>query len=165
MSESIISIENVSFTYGGPLALENINLCIEKGEFIGVVGPNGGGKSTLLKIILGLLKPSHGKVTVCGRTPQKGRLSIGYVPQQTMHSRHCTSSSCPNSSRRSNRLPRRRISTNHTTTQRNHGPVHAILNSLRHRQLNSILWIERTTLPQTLIIQVKEFALQAFLNT
>ena len=79
--ESVIKIENVSFSYGGPPALENINLRIEKNEFVGVVGPNGGGKSTLLKLILGFLQPRSGKITVLGKTPKKGREAIGYVPQ------------------------------------------------------------------------------------
>ncbi|MGD8592915.1 MAG: ABC transporter ATP-binding protein [Gammaproteobacteria bacterium] len=87
MSESIISIENVSFSYGGPLALENINLTVRKGEFLGVVGPNGGGKSTLLKLILGLFRPDAGKLTVLGKTPEKGREHIGYVPQHVRFNR------------------------------------------------------------------------------
>lgn len=81
MSDSIITLENVSFAYGKLPVLENVSLNIERGEFLGVVGPNGGGKSTLLKIILGLLKPRHGRVTVLGKSPDKGRKSIGYVPQ------------------------------------------------------------------------------------
>jgi zinc transport system ATP-binding protein len=87
MSESIITIENVSFSYGGPLALENINLTVSKGEFLGVVGPNGGGKSTLLKLILGLLRPDAGKLTVLDKTPEKGREHIGYVPQHVRFNR------------------------------------------------------------------------------
>ena len=87
MSESIISIENVSFSYGGPLALENINLTVRKGEFLGVVGPNGGGKSTLLKLILGLFRPDAGKLTVLGKAPEKGREHIGYVPQHVRFNR------------------------------------------------------------------------------
>jgi len=83
MSETAISIENVSFSYGKITAVEHINLSVARNEFLGVVGPNGGGKSTLLKLILGLLKPNTGKITVLGKTPEKGRESIGYVPQQT----------------------------------------------------------------------------------
>ena len=87
MNEAIITIENVSYSYGGPLALENISLTVDKGEFLGVVGPNGGGKSTLLKLILGLLQPDSGKITVLGKTPDKGRERIGYVPQHARFNR------------------------------------------------------------------------------
>jgi zinc transport system ATP-binding protein len=77
----VIKIENLSFAYTEPLVLENINLDIMQGEFLGLVGPNGGGKSTLLKVILGLLEPQSGKVWVLGKPPNKGRKAIGYVPQ------------------------------------------------------------------------------------
>lgn len=87
MSEPVITIDKVSFSYNGPLALENINLSIAKGEFLGVVGPNGGGKSTLLKLVLGLLQPDTGKISVLGSSPEKGRAAIGYVPQQARFKR------------------------------------------------------------------------------
>jgi len=80
--ESVIVFKNLSFSYGAFPVLENIELVIEKGEFIGVVGPNGGGKSTLLKIALGLLEPNSGSVTVLGRKASRGRDAIGYVPQR-----------------------------------------------------------------------------------
>lgn len=79
--DSVIEIQGVSFSYDGPLVLDNISLDIKKGEFIGIVGPNGGGKSTLLKLILGLLSPGVGTVRVLGKPPERGRLSIGYVAQ------------------------------------------------------------------------------------
>ena len=87
MNEAVINIENVSFSYGGTLALENINLTITKGEFLGVVGPNGGGKSTLLKLVLGLIRPDTGKVSVLDQSPEKGRAQIGYVPQYVRFNR------------------------------------------------------------------------------
>ncbi len=77
----VIELDNVSFRYGDMIALENINLSINAGEFIGVVGPNAGGKSTLLKVVLGLLKPSLGSVKVLGRSAFESRTRIGYVPQ------------------------------------------------------------------------------------
>lgn len=81
---SIISVKDVCFSYLGPMVLEHINLEVRCGEFLGLVGPNGGGKSTLLKIILGLLKPLSGQVSVLGLPPERGRAAIGYVPQHTV---------------------------------------------------------------------------------
>ena len=81
MSEGVITLENVSFAYEKVSVLDNVSLNVQRGEFMGVVGPNGGGKSTLLKIILGLIKPRKGRVTVLGKSPEKGRKSIGYVAQ------------------------------------------------------------------------------------
>lgn len=81
MSRAIIELKNVSFSFGGPTTLEHINLQINEGEFIGVVGPNAGGKSTLLKLILGLLKPTQGIVRVAGKHPVLAHRQIGYVPQ------------------------------------------------------------------------------------
>lgn len=76
-----IEIHGLSFDYSGVPILEHIDLEVPEGEFIGVVGPNGGGKSTLLKIILGLLAPSTGRVSVFGKSPEAARRQIGYVPQ------------------------------------------------------------------------------------
>jgi zinc transport system ATP-binding protein len=82
-SPAVISLKGVSFSYNGVTALEGITLDIQDGEMLGIVGPNGGGKSTLLKIILGLLSPDRGTVTVFGRPPVEARREIGYVPQST----------------------------------------------------------------------------------
>lgn len=81
MSTPVITLDKVSFSYGEVTALENICLTVEAGEFLGVVGPNGGGKSTLLKLILGLLKPQSGTVTVLGTTAESACRHLGYVPQ------------------------------------------------------------------------------------
>lgn len=81
--ELVISIKDVCFSYSGPKVLERINLEVYRGEFLGLVGPNGGGKSTLLKIILGLLRPLSGQVSVLGLSPEQGRAAMGYVPQHT----------------------------------------------------------------------------------
>ncbi|HNX74861.1 MAG TPA: ABC transporter ATP-binding protein [Candidatus Rifleibacterium sp.] len=81
-SDSLVKFTNVSFAYeDGMNILENINLEIEKGEFACIVGPNGGGKTTLLKLMLGLLKPTSGTVEVLGGRPVDRRAHIGYVPQ------------------------------------------------------------------------------------
>jgi zinc transport system ATP-binding protein len=87
MSNSIISIKDVSFSYAGPTILEGINLEVEEGEFLGVVGPNAGGKSTLLKLILGLLEPVSGTVEVLGYEPRSASPKIGYVPQHPQFGR------------------------------------------------------------------------------
>jgi zinc transport system ATP-binding protein len=76
-----VELEKVSFSYGGPLVLQDVTLAVEHGEFLGVVGPNGSGKTTLLRLILGLLEPTAGKVRVLGREPAEAHKSIGYVPQ------------------------------------------------------------------------------------
>jgi zinc transport system ATP-binding protein len=80
-SSKVIAVEDVSFSFDGPVILDRVSLSVKKGEFLGIVGPNGGGKSTLLKLILGLLKPDHGRIRVLGKSPRKGRAMIGYVPQ------------------------------------------------------------------------------------
>lgn len=79
--EMAVCFENVSTGYGDILALQDINFCIAVGSFTGIIGPNGGGKTTLLKLILGLQEPWQGKVTVFGEKPQDIRQLIGYVPQ------------------------------------------------------------------------------------
>ncbi len=81
MNESIIEVESLDFTYNGQLVLENINLAINTGDFVAMIGPNGGGKTTLLKLLLGLLTPRSGSVQVFGRNPKEVTHRIGYVPQ------------------------------------------------------------------------------------
>lgn len=85
MSEprTIIELRGVTFRYDGPPVLDDVNLEIKVGDFAGIVGPNGGGKTTLLKLILGLLRPQAGSVQVFGLPPGGARGLVGYVPQQT----------------------------------------------------------------------------------
>ncbi len=85
MEKEIISIKNLSVDYGGFPALDRINLSVNENDFLGVIGPNGGGKTTLLKVLLGLIKPTAGKVKVKGLEPAEARKYIGYVPQISMH--------------------------------------------------------------------------------
>ena len=80
-SPPIICIHDLRFSYGQRVILENVNLDIQKGEFACMVGPNGGGKTTLLKVMLGLLKPDQGSVRILGKPPQESYAGIGYVPQ------------------------------------------------------------------------------------
>jgi zinc transport system ATP-binding protein len=76
-----VRLDNVWAHYDGTLALEDVNLSVLRGDFLGIIGPNGGGKSTLLKVILGLVTPSRGKVLVDNAPPSKNRRTAGYVPQ------------------------------------------------------------------------------------
>lgn len=79
-----IELENVSFSYDHAPILENLSFVVRKGEYLGLIGPNGGGKTTLLKIILGLLHPTEGTVKLFGKERHdfKERYRIGYVPQR-----------------------------------------------------------------------------------
>ncbi|HZK01607.1 MAG TPA: ABC transporter ATP-binding protein [Anaerovoracaceae bacterium] len=79
--KNVIEMQAVSFFYNEICALWDINLTVENKEFLGIIGPNGGGKSTLLKLILGLLEPTSGKIRILGLPPDKVRGKIGYVPQ------------------------------------------------------------------------------------
>ncbi len=81
MDTPIIKINDVFFSYNDHPVLEDVNLNIGEGDFVIVIGPNGGGKTTLLKLILGLLEPDRGDVRVMGQSPRKAAPHIGYVPQ------------------------------------------------------------------------------------
>ncbi len=78
----VIELRDVSVRYGDVPALESIDLAVSPKEFLGVIGPNGGGKSTLLKVILGLITPDRGTVLVLGRAPARARRTVGYVSQK-----------------------------------------------------------------------------------
>ena len=84
MPEEVIKLEDVWVRRDGTPILEGINLSVETGDFLGIIGPNGGGKTTLLKVILGLLKPNQGRVLVLGKTPEKNRTMIGYLSQKAL---------------------------------------------------------------------------------
>ncbi|MGJ8640026.1 MAG: metal ABC transporter ATP-binding protein [Opitutaceae bacterium] len=79
--EPVVCFEGVSFRYGRSLVVEDADFDVFKGESVCVVGPNGGGKSTLLKLMLGLLQPESGTVRLLGEAPKKSRSRVGYVPQ------------------------------------------------------------------------------------
>lgn len=78
-----ISLADVSFQYGDLPVLESISATIPQGDFVGIIGPNGGGKTTLLKIILGLLEPTSGTLSIFGHSvaEAKEHFEVGYVPQ------------------------------------------------------------------------------------
>ncbi len=84
-SRPIIEISDLCYSASGLDILHDINLDVYPGDFISVIGPNGGGKTTLLKLILGLLKPSKGTIRINGRSPGTHGTSIGYVPQHVNH--------------------------------------------------------------------------------
>ncbi len=73
--KKLVELKDVSFFYGSKVVLENINLCIKKGDFWVIVGPNGGGKTTLLKLMVGILRPQKGKII-------RYVNEIGYMPQK-----------------------------------------------------------------------------------
>lgn len=82
MDAFIIQIKDASFSFNGHTVLRDVNLMLKEGEFLAVIGPNGGGKTTLLKLILGLLEADHGDIMVFGKPPRKVTHRMGYVPQE-----------------------------------------------------------------------------------
>ncbi|MEE9398653.1 MAG: ABC transporter ATP-binding protein [Dehalococcoidales bacterium] len=87
VDKEVVRLDDVWVHQDGVPVLEGINLSIKYNDFLGIIGPNGGGKTTLLKVILGLIKPSHGMVSVMGRTPEKGRKFVGYISQHNLFDR------------------------------------------------------------------------------
>jgi len=88
MTAPVIEINDLSFAYNGNEVLKNVNLTVDDGEFLALIGPNGGGKTTLLKLMLGLLEPKRGTVRVFGRPPRTISHRIGYVPQDIHFNRN-----------------------------------------------------------------------------
>ena len=77
-----IVAEGLAAAYGDRLIWQNASFTVNPGEFVAVLGPNGGGKSTLFRLLLGLLSPAAGSLLVLGRHPRRGNPAIGYVPQR-----------------------------------------------------------------------------------
>lgn len=77
----VIEFSNVDFSYGHVNVLEDINFQVYEDEFFGLIGPNAGGKSTLLKLMMGMLLPDQGRIKILNNSPLKVRSRIGYVPQ------------------------------------------------------------------------------------
>jgi zinc transport system ATP-binding protein len=76
-----ITFEGVSFRYDGGPVLQDVDLHLERGEYLAMLGPNGGGKTTFLKLVLGLLAPTGGRVRVLGRDPRDAVPRVGYLQQ------------------------------------------------------------------------------------
>ena len=83
LTMSIVEIKNLSFAYQKQKVLENINLTVQRNDFLAIIGPNGGGKSTLLKLILGIETVKEGSIKILDSEPCKNLSKIGYVPQNT----------------------------------------------------------------------------------
>lgn len=84
MADSLITFKDIRFSYGKTDILQNLTFSVKRGEYLGVIGPNGGGKTTLLKIMLGLLEPTGGTVEMFGQDIHRFNewYRIGYVPQR-----------------------------------------------------------------------------------
>jgi zinc transport system ATP-binding protein len=83
-THTIIELDKVSFSYAQEEVIKDVSLSIHKGDYVGIIGPNGGGKSTLLKLMLGILSPDQGSIKLFGKNCQdfKNWSKIGYVPQR-----------------------------------------------------------------------------------
>jgi zinc/manganese transport system ATP-binding protein len=76
-----IEFDKVTLTYGGRRVLSDVSFSIPQGAFVGLLGANGAGKTTMLRAILGLIKPAGGAISVLGKPPTRGNAAIGYMPQ------------------------------------------------------------------------------------
>jgi len=83
MDQAVIQLNDVWFTYDHQPILEDVNLAVMRGDFLAMIGPNGGGKTTLIKLILGILQPDRGAIRVLGKPPRQVARQMGYVPQNT----------------------------------------------------------------------------------
>ena len=83
MQPNVIELDHVWFSYQASPVLVDVTFALPRGEFLGIIGPNGGGKTTLLKLMVGLLKPDRGMIRVLGQEPSVASSKVGYVPQDT----------------------------------------------------------------------------------
>ncbi len=82
MTFPAVEFKNVSFAYDRSPVIENADFAVAPGEPVSIVGPNGGGKTTLLRLMLGQVRPSRGAVRIFGQPPNTGRHRVGYMPQR-----------------------------------------------------------------------------------
>jgi zinc transport system ATP-binding protein len=87
MKKEVVKLTDIWVEFDGVTVLQHQNLTLFDGDFLGIIGPNGGGKTTLLKVILGLIEPSRGEVKVFAQPPVEARKNIGYVPQLSFFDR------------------------------------------------------------------------------
>ena len=87
VEDPVVELRDVWVSYDDVPVLEGINLTVARHDFLGIIGPNGGGKSTLLKVILGLIVPNSGVVEVLGEAPERSRRAVGYVAQRSVFDR------------------------------------------------------------------------------
>ncbi len=82
-TKNIVELKDISFSYGNEKVLQDISFNVHLGDYLGIIGPNGGGKTTLLKLLLGLLKPTSGEIRLFGQDIKNFRdwSKIGYVSQ------------------------------------------------------------------------------------
>lgn len=85
MTDPIIEFDKVTFSYEEVLIIDEGSFQISKNEFVGIIGPNGGGKTTAFKLIMGFLEAQSGSIKICGENPGSRNLKIGYIPQVTQY--------------------------------------------------------------------------------
>jgi zinc/manganese transport system ATP-binding protein len=84
---SVVSVDGLTLRFGERLLWQDLSFELDRGELLAVLGPNGTGKTSLIRILLGLLEPTSGTVRVDGRRPSETRSQVGYVPQQRIFDR------------------------------------------------------------------------------
>jgi zinc transport system ATP-binding protein len=84
MGTPAVDLDGIGVEIEGRTILDSVSLQVDANDFLAIIGPNGGGKTTLLRVILGLLAPSSGRVSLWGEAPERRRDAIGYVPQQVL---------------------------------------------------------------------------------
>ncbi len=82
MTDAVIRLGGATLAYGERVVWRNLSMAVERGSFVAVLGPNGSGKTSLLRVILGLSPLAAGAVEVLGSPARRGHPAIGYIPQQ-----------------------------------------------------------------------------------